>query len=131
MWAKPLSRDSFDEAERRAVLWQELFPDGYYLEIQRLGRAHDERHIAGAVQLSDELGLPLVATNDVRFLKADEFEAHEVRVCIHQGRALDDPRREKRYSQAQYFKSADEMAQLFSDLPEAMKTPIELQPAVR
>jgi DNA polymerase-3 subunit alpha len=109
------------EASRRAVFWQELFPEGYYLEIQRLDRANDEHHIAGAVQLSDELGLPLVATNDVRFLSADEFEAHEVRVCIHQGRTLDDPRREKRYSQAQYFKSADEMAQLFSDLPEAIE----------
>ena len=109
------------EASRRAVFWQELFPEGYYLEIQRLDRANDEHHIAGAVQLSDELGLPLVATNDVRFLSADEFEAHEVRVCIHQGRTLDDPRREKRYSQAQYFKSADEMAQLFSDLPEAVE----------
>ena len=118
---KAIVSGQLDEARRRAVFWQALFPDGYYLEIQRLDRANDEHHIAGAVQLSDELGLPLVATNDVRFLKADEFEAHEVRVCIHQGRTLDDPRREKRYSQAQYFKSADEMAQLFSDLPEAVE----------
>ena len=118
---KAIVSGQHDEASRRAVFWQELFPEGYYLEIQRLDRANDEHHIAGAVRLSDELGLPLVATNDVRFLKADEFEAHEVRVCIHQGRTLDDPRREKRYSQAQYFKSADEMAQLFSDLPEAIE----------
>ena len=111
---KAIVSGQLDEARRRAGFWQELFPEGYYLEIQRLDRANDEHHIAGAVQLSAELGLPLVATNDVRFLTADEFEAHEVRVCIHQGRTLDDPRREQHYSQAQYFKSADEMARLFS-----------------
>ena len=65
---------------------------------------------------------PVVATNDVRFIDDDEFEAHEARVCIHEGRALDDPRREARFSEQQYLRSAEEMCELFADIPEALKT---------
>ncbi|WP_410923534.1 hypothetical protein, partial [Pseudomonas aeruginosa] len=65
-------------------------------------------------------------TNDVRFIKKEDFEAHETRVCIGEGRALDDPRRSKNYSEEQYLKSADEMAELFSDLPEALENSVEI-----
>ena len=66
------------------------------------------------------------ATNDVRFLQASDFEAHEARVCIQMGRVLDDASRPREYSERQYLRSADEMAELFSDLPEALENSVEI-----
>ncbi|KTT12116.1 DNA polymerase III subunit alpha [Pseudomonas oryzihabitans] len=106
--------------------WQQVFQDRFYLEVQRTERAGDEEHLHAAVALADRCDGALVATNDVRFLKAEDFEAHETRVCIGEGRPLDDPRRERKYSDQQYLKSAAEMAELFSDLPEALENTVEI-----
>lgn len=103
-----------------------VFPDRFYLEVQRTNRPNDEEQLHAAVALADKIGAPLVATNDVRFIKREDFEAHETRVCIGEGRALDDPRRSKNYSDQQYLKSAEEMAELFSDLPEALENTVEI-----
>lgn len=108
-------------ALERARRWAEIFPDRYYLEIQRLGRPQDEIQVQGALEIASQLDIPLVATNDVRFLREEDFEAHEVRVCIHEGRTLDDPRRVQRYTPEQYLKTPEQMAALFSDLPEAVE----------
>ncbi|MBC2657716.1 DNA polymerase III subunit alpha [Pseudomonas sp. MSSRFD41] len=113
-------------AEALALEWMAVFPDRFYLEVQRTNRPNDEEQLHGAVALADKIGAPLVATNDVRFIKQDDFEAHETRVCIGEGRALDDPRRSKNYSDQQYLKSAEEMAELFSDLPEALENTVEI-----
>ncbi|WP_445571397.1 DNA polymerase III subunit alpha [Pseudomonas sp. E102] len=115
-----------EEAEQLARDWMEVFPDRFYIEVQRTSRPNDEEHLHAAVALADKLGAPLVATNDVRFIKQEDFEAHETRVCIGEGRALDDPRRPKNYSDQQYLKSAEEMAELFSDLPEALENTVEI-----
>ncbi|GAA5525671.1 DNA polymerase III subunit alpha [Microbulbifer aestuariivivens] len=114
------------QAEELAREWARIFPDRYYLELQRTGRAGDEDYLHAAVALGQRLQLPVVATNDVRFLEESEFEAHEVRVCIHEGRALDDPRRERRYSPQQYFRTVEEMQALFSDIPEALQNTVEI-----
>ena len=106
--------------------WQQVFQERFYLEVQRTERVGDEEHLHAAVALADRCGGALVATNDVRFLKAEDFEAHETRVCIGEGRPLDDPRRERKYSDQQYLKSAAEMAELFSDLPEALENTVEI-----
>ncbi|WP_165679018.1 DNA polymerase III subunit alpha, partial [Metapseudomonas otitidis] len=113
-------------AERLLAEWQAVFPDRFYLELQRTGRVNDEEHVHAAVALADRCGAPLVATNDVRFIKADDFEAHETRVCIGEGRTLDDPRRPRNYSNQQYLKSPEEMAELFSDLPDAIENTVEI-----
>jgi len=113
-------------AEALALEWMAVFPERFYLEVQRTNRPNDEEHLHAAVALADKIGAPLVATNDVRFIKQDDFEAHETRVCIGEGRALDDPRRSKNYSDQQYLKSAEEMAELFSDLPEALENTVEI-----
>ncbi|KIH85001.1 DNA polymerase III subunit alpha [Pseudomonas batumici] len=118
--------DNAAEAEALARDWMAVFPDRFYLEIQRTNRPNDEEQLHGAVALADKLGAPLVATNDVRFIKQEDFEAHETRVCIGEGRALDDPRRSKNYSDQQYLKSAEEMAELFSDLPDALENTVEI-----
>lgn len=106
--------------------WMKDFPNRFYLELQRTGRENDENYLHSAVELAAELQCPVVATNDVRFLKQDEYEVHEARVCISEGRTLDDPRRERRYSDQQYLRSAEEMTELFSDIPEALANTLEI-----
>ncbi|NOX75996.1 MAG: DNA polymerase III subunit alpha [Gammaproteobacteria bacterium] len=106
--------------------WKHLFPDRYYLELQRTGRPDEEDYLHAAVALAQATDLPVVATNDVRFLSAGDFDAHETRVCIHDGRTLDDPRRPKNYTEQQYLRSPEEMAELFSDIPEALENTVEI-----
>ncbi|MBX2807580.1 MAG: DNA polymerase III subunit alpha [Cellvibrionaceae bacterium] len=115
-----------DKAQRRLHAWQQDFPGRFYLEVQRTGREYEEDYIHAVVALAAAAQQPLVATNDVRFLSADAFEAHEARVCIGEGRTLDDPRRERRYSEQQYLRSPQEMAALFSDLPSALANTVEI-----
>lgn len=113
-------------AHRYLEYWREHFPDSYYLELQRTGRDGDEAHVHAAVALAQATGTPVVATNAVRFIAREDFEAHEVRVCIHEGRTLNDPRRRRRYSAQQYLRSAQEMAALFEDIPEALENALEI-----
>ncbi|PYC19042.1 DNA polymerase III subunit alpha [Pseudomonas mosselii] len=115
-----------DEAEALLGDWMGMFPDRFYVEVQRTNRAGDEEYVHAAVALADKLGAPLVATNDVRFIKQSDFDAHETRVCIGEGWTLDDPRRPRGYSDQQYLKSPEEMAELFSDLPDAIANTVEI-----
>jgi DNA polymerase III subunit alpha len=115
-----------DTAADCLAFWRQRFPDSFYLEIQRTGREGDEFHVAEAVALAAATATPLVATNDARFLDAADFDAHEARVCIHQGHTLSDPRRPRDYSEEQYLKSAADMAALFPDLPEALENSVEI-----
>ncbi|HEX7048402.1 MAG TPA: DNA polymerase III subunit alpha [Gammaproteobacteria bacterium] len=101
--------------------WLGWFGDRFYLELQRTGRENEEACNAAMVKLAARRGVPVVATNDVRFIDKQDFEAHETRVCIHDGRVLNDPRRPRRYSEEQYLKSPEQMCELFSDVPEAIE----------
>jgi DNA polymerase-3 subunit alpha len=114
------------EAERALDAWLALFPGRYYLELQRLGRPSEEAYIAAAVALAARRSVPVVATNDVRFLRAEQFESHEARVCIHDGALLADPGRVRRYSRQQYLRTPQEMAALFADVPEALANSVEI-----
>lgn len=111
---------------KRATWWQTHFPNRFYLELVRTGRPGEEVYIAGAVEVALRYELPVVATNDVRFAAAEDFEAHEVRVCIYNGNILEDPNRPKRYSEEQYFKTSEQMIALFDDLPEAIENTLEI-----
>jgi len=115
-----------DLAEQRLQYWRHCFKDRFYIELQRTGRENEELYIVEAIELAIKFDVPVVATNDVRFLKADEFDAHEARVCIHDGRTLDDPRRPKNYSEQQYLRSSEEMQALFADIPEALANTVEI-----
>ncbi|NEV63382.1 DNA polymerase III subunit alpha [Thiorhodococcus minor] len=106
--------------------WLKAFGDRYYLELIRTGREHEAELIESSVDLAIRRGVPVVATNDVRFIAASDFEAHEARVCINQGRTLDDPRRPRDYSEEQYLRTPEEMAELFADLPEALESSVEI-----
>ncbi len=115
------------DAEQALDRWLELFgADRFYLELQRLGRSGEEPYIASAVSLASRRGVPVVATNDVRFLKPDDFESHEARVCIHDGTLLADAGRVRRYSRQQYLRTPEEMAELFADVPEALANSVEI-----
>ena len=123
---KALLAEKTDLAKERAEYWMSLYPGSYYLELQRTGRPGDEDCLHASVALAGDLSCPVVATNDVHFLHADDFEAHEARVCIGESRTLDDPRRDRRFSDQQYLRSAEEMIELFSDLPEAVQNTVEI-----
>ncbi|MEY4768680.1 MAG: hypothetical protein RL637_1319, partial [Pseudomonadota bacterium] len=113
-------------AEAYCQQWQRLFPNRFYLELQRIGKANEESYITAALSLAERYQLPVVATNNVRFLYAENFIAHEVRVCIHQGRILEDNRRPKDYTNQQYLRSSEEMSRLFADIPEAIQNTVEI-----
>ncbi len=106
--------------------WKRLFKDRLYIEITRTGREGEQDFNTVAITLAAEYDLPLLASNDVRFLEREDFSAHEARVCISSGRVLDDPKRPRDYSAEQYLKSPEEMQELFSDLPEALQNTVEL-----
>ena len=114
------------EAEAIVHHWQALFPNRFYLELIRTGREDEERYIHAALDLAEKHDLPVVATNDVRFIHSDEFEAHEAKVCISNGELLDDPHRVRVYSDEQYLRTPAEMIALFSDIPEAIKNTVEI-----
>ncbi|MDP2559981.1 DNA polymerase III subunit alpha [Psychrobium sp. 1_MG-2023] len=106
--------------------YQRHFPDCFYLELLRTGRGQEEQYLHAAVELAAEQQVPVVATNEVVFLTAEDFDSHEVRVAIHDGFGLADPRRPKRYSEQQYLRSEEEMLELFSDIPSALANSVEI-----
>ena len=123
---RALLADNKALAEARLDHWLEIFADRYYLQLVRTGRDNEENCLHASVALAAKRDVPVVATNAVCFLKSDEFHAHEVRVCIRDGRTLDDPRRPRNYSEQQYLRTPAEMAELFSDIPEALENTVEI-----
>ena len=113
-------------AREIALAWQHAFPDRFYIEVQRTNRSQEESYNAVAIQLASELGIPLVANNDVCFLDREDFEAHETRVCIQSGRVLDDITRDRLYSEEQFYRSPQEMSRLFDELPQALENSYEI-----
>jgi DNA polymerase-3 subunit alpha len=114
------------QARRTLEAWLDHFDQRAYLALSRLGHDDEAAFIAGATDLAASLGCPALACNEVRFLEQGDFDAHEARVCIAQGRTLGDPRRPREYTDQQYLKSPAEMAALFADLPGAIENAVEL-----
>lgn len=121
-----LALDNAALAKQRLQTWQICFQDRIYLELVRTGRAEEAFFIEGALVLAETLEVAVVATNDVRFLQRDDFEAHEVRCCINGGYVLDDPNRPKPYSEEQYFRTSEDMIALFHDIPEAIENTVQI-----
>ena len=113
-------------AERCTTFYQAHFPDRFYLELVRSGRVDEDVYLHFAVEWGDQHHLPLVATNAVCFLTPDQFDAHEIRVAIHDGYTMADPNRPKHYSAQQYLRSEAEMCELFSDIPDALANTVEI-----
>src|SRR5262249_30177988 len=113
-------------AEKLAAAWSKLFPGRFYIEVQRAGLPKGEQLVGASLALAVKTRLPVVATHPVQFVAPEDFRAHEARVCISQGYVLGDQRRPKLFSAEQYFKSQDEMAQLFADVPQALENAVEV-----
>lgn len=113
-------------AEKLLQEWQTLFPQRFYIEITRTDKNEEEFYNEEVLEIASQYQVPIVASNDVRFLTEEDFEAHEARVCIHDGYVLSDPRRKKEYTPAQYLKTPEEMAELFADIPEAIENSLEI-----
>jgi len=121
-----LLEGSFDEAEQQAKALKSLYGDHFYLELHRTRRDYEEEYASHVIPLAAEQKVPLVATNDVRFLNADDFSGHEARFCIAHKQTIGDDSHDIRYSSEQYLKSASEMAELFRDLPDALENAVEI-----
>ena len=125
--AQALLRDEMQRAEKLIEFWTSVFKDRFYIELQYTGRESEKNYVAKAVKFAKQAALPVVASNDVCFLNKEDFDSHEIKVCIAEGRTLNDKyRRQGIYSPEQYFKSADEMAALFKDIPSAILNSVEI-----
>lgn len=113
-------------ARRHAERWAARFPNAFYIELQRAGQPGGEAYVQQAVALASALKLPVVATHPVQFMTADDYTAHEARVCISEGDILANPRRPKRFTTEQRFCTQDEMAERFADIPSALANTVEI-----
>ena len=120
-------------SESRIEFFKKIFKDNFFIEIQRTGKVNEKEYNDSVLQIASRKEIPVVATNNVRFLNAvdpnispSDFEAHEARVCIQRGDILDDPRRPKNYTEEQFFRSKEEMIELFSDIPEALTNTVRI-----
>jgi DNA polymerase III subunit alpha len=118
--------DSDAQATRVANQWAVRFPGTFYIEVQRSGAPEAETYTRLAAMLAADMGLPIVATHPVQFIKPEEFRAHEARVCIAEGEILANPRRSRKFTEEQYLKSQSQMAELFADLPSALANSVEI-----
>ena len=123
---RALLEDKVSEATSLCKQWQSFFGNRFYLELQRTGRDLEEEYLHAAIKLAENCQCPVVATNDVMFINKEDFDAHEARVCIGEGSILNDRRRKKRYSEAQYLKTPEQMCALFADIPEAIDNTVEI-----
>jgi DNA polymerase-3 subunit alpha len=123
---KALIKGNTGLVEQMVDFYQQYFPNCFYLELIRTNRENEENYIHLAVELAEKVSLPLVATNEVMFISSKRFDAHEIRVAIHDGFTLNDKRRPKKYSKEQYLRSEEEMCELFSDIPEALENTVEI-----
>jgi len=123
---KALLAGNHPQAAECLGFWQAHFNGRFYIELQRTQRVGEGDYIHLVASFAQASSTPVVATNDVCFLREKDFAAHEIRVCINQGRVLDDSRRPKNYTSQQYLKSPEDMCHLFSDIPEAIENTLEI-----
>ena len=121
-----IATPDLDAADRALEDWRRGFDDRLYLELTRCGRNDEAAQQSRLLHLASRRDVPVVATNDTRFLAREDFEAHEARVCIATGRVLNDPKRPREYTDQQYLKTPAEMREAFADCPEAIENAVEL-----
>jgi len=125
-FAKTILHQEESTIEKIIENWFSVFPDRYYFELQRTGTKGQNNYLNNAIKYSEKFNVPVVATNNARFLEKDDFEAHEARVCICQGYTLNDTRRPRYYTTQQYVRTIEEMQEIFSDIPEALDNSVKI-----
>ncbi len=115
-----------EQAQQLLDTYRQYFDDRFVLQLSRIGQPRENEYANRLLSLAADSSCPVIATNEARFLHTEQFQAHEARVCIHQGRLLDDNRRPKNYTPQQYLRSSDEMAEIFSDLPQVLDNTIAI-----
>ena len=123
---RALAHGHDEQADAALDHWLALFGDRYYLELIRTSRTHEDDVVRRSIELAARRQVAVVASNDVRFIERGDFNAHEARVCIHQGRDLADADRPRYYSEGQYLRSPEEMAELYRDVPSALENSVEI-----
>ena len=118
--------DKENEAVELIEKYKADFKNNFVIEIQNTGKESHKIFIASILPIASRLSIPVIATNDVLFGDREDFEIHETKVCINSGKTLNDPNREKIYSEEQYFKSQDEMQDLFGDFPDVLSNTLEI-----
>jgi DNA polymerase-3 subunit alpha len=121
-----LATENYFQAQSLIGEYLDLFQGNFYLEVSKTGEAGEEEYLQKALSLGSETQVPIVASNNVRYVNRGEYEAHEIRVCINNGRILDDPRRPRLYTEQQHLRSSEEMIDLFRDLPEAIENSVQI-----
>ncbi|MFC3194326.1 DNA polymerase III subunit alpha [Marinicella sediminis] len=116
-----IANDKLEMALDAMLGWKAVFGDRYYVAIARIGREHEEGIHSAAIYMAAHQQVPLVATGRCRFLEAEDFNAHEARICINRGYVLADPKRPKEYTQQQYVQSTAEMAAEFAQFPQMVE----------
>lgn len=114
-------KDNYEKAKETALLYKDIFKEGFYLEIQNHGMEEQKKVIDWNIRISKETGIPLVATNDVHYIYQKDYEAHDVLMCIQTGKTIDDTNRRRYPSDQFYLKSQEEMWDIFSFVPEALE----------
>jgi len=121
-----IKRKKIEEVDNRIDKFLDVFQDDFFIEIQKTNRPDEQEFLTNILPISNSKGVPLIVTNDVLFSEKNDYETHETKVCINTGRTLNDPNREKPFSSEQYFKSPDEMSNLFVDFDELIKNTNEV-----
>lgn len=119
-------KDDYSTAKLVAEQMKEVFGDNFYIELQRDGTKEEDKYMEGAVQLCSELNIAPVATHPALFANPDDFVAHEARYCIAHKQPLFSMKRERPFNKEMYVKTKEEMAELFSDLPEALENTVAI-----
>ncbi|NFS28665.1 DNA polymerase III subunit alpha [Clostridium botulinum] len=119
-------KGNYEKAKETAILYKEIFKEDFYLEIQNHGMDEQRKVNEENIKLSKELGIPLVATNDVHYIKKDGYKSHDILMCIQTGKTVDDVNRRRYPSDQFYLKSPEEMWEMFSYIPEALENTIKI-----
>lgn len=121
-----LLNDNYEKAKKDALMYKDIFKDGFYLEIQNHGMEEQKKVNELNIKLAEETGIPLVATNDVHYIKKEDSKSHDILMCIQTAKTVDDPNRRRYPSDQFYLKSPEEMWDMFSYLPEALENTVKI-----
>lgn len=119
-------QDNIQKAEKTALLYKEIFKDGFYLELQYHGMKEQLKVNKEIIEMSKRISIPLVATNDVHYIKKEDYRSHDILLCIQTAKTVDEEERMRYPSDEFYLKSPEEMYELFSHVPEALENTVKI-----